>query len=448
MTTMRDLAFPLRSPKDLDPLLEAIGSRPYVAIGEASHGTQDYHHWRCALAKRLIQEKDFGFIVVEWDWPDCYRLNQYVKGLSDVPIKELFLEIHRWPDWMWCHSEAMDLIAWLRQYNQNRPFSERIGFYGFDLFSLQKILSFLINYFAQTDRPDLAEQLHHMYGSCLSSENNEQHLTDSCRRDIVKLRNEIPTSSDDTSILQRPLPSDLANSLAEELRYQQQMLDSSSVAELEDLLSAIISLDLLENAQQYYHIITQPGGESESWNLRDQHMKKTFDRLVNFYSQNYGSDKGIILGHNTHIGDARFTNMPQTGMLNLAQLLREDYGDDIYLVGFATYSGTVLAGVEWNGPSRRMPVPLAQPQSWDEQLHQKLGQDSLIIFKADFGPLPIPSDLRGVRGQRVIGATYNPQYDGQQYVPTQLAQRYDALIYLERTQAIQPLDFIDLNRRS
>jgi erythromycin esterase-like protein len=453
--SIHDWAFPLQSGSDLDPLLDAIESRPYVAIGEASHGTRDYHQWRFILARRLITEKNFRFIVVEWDWPDCYKFNQYVKGFIDQPIEDLFREIDRWPEWMWCHSEAVNFIQWLRQYNLSRPPKERVGFYGFDLFSLQKVLDFLVTYFDKLGRHDLADLLGQLFGSCLAPGNNEQHLNDACRQDIVNLTDVLPTSQADTSILEQRFPSKIADQLQQELqtylnnftpkRSQLDQMTSSGcgvLCELEDLLSAMMSVELVRHAQTYYRLITQPQGEANSWNLRDIHMARTFDQLVQFYSDVYGVPKGIILGHNTHIGDARFTNMPDTGMLNLAQLLRESHGDEIYLVGFATYQGTVLAGVQWNGPSKVMSVPPAQKDSWDDLLHQHLGHDSLIIFRP--GPARLPHELAGVIGQRVIGATYNPTNDQHQYVPTQLAHRYDALIYLEITTAIQPLPFVNL----
>src|SRR5687768_14099264 len=79
---VRDLARPLNGPADLDPLLSLIGDARYVLLGEASHGTHEYYTWRAELSKRLIQEKGFSFIGVEGDWPDCYRVNRYVKGYA------------------------------------------------------------------------------------------------------------------------------------------------------------------------------------------------------------------------------------------------------------------------------------------------------------------------------------------------------------------------------
>lgn len=453
--TLSDFAVPLHSSHDLDPLLEAIGSRPYVAIGEASHGTRDYHIWRFALAQRLILEKNFRFIVVEWDWQDCYKLNQYVKGFIDRPVLELFREIERWPEWMWCHQEAVNFISWLRQYNLTRPPNQRVGFYGFDLFSLQKALDFLLNYFETIGRPDLIEHLEDLFGSCLEPGNNEQHLKESCRHDIADLDDILPTNQADTAILRQQFPAKIADQFHHELQTHlknfapdRASLDQNTpsscgaLCELEDLLSAMMSIQLLQQAQIYYRMITRPQGEADSWNQRDIHMARTFDQLVQFYADVYGVPKGIILGHNTHIGDAKFTNMPDTGMLNLAQLLRQSHGDQIYLVGFATYQGTVLAGVKWNGPSEVMPVPQAPNDSWDWRLHHHLGQNSLIIFRPNQGPFP--PELMGIIGQRVIGATYNPATDHHQYVPTQLAHRYDALIYLETTTAIKPLPFVRL----
>src|SRR5689334_16231534 len=80
---VRELALPLRTPDDLDPLLKRIGDAHYVLLGEASHGTAEYYTWRTHLSQRLIREKGFSFLAVEGDWPDCYHVNRYVKGFAD-----------------------------------------------------------------------------------------------------------------------------------------------------------------------------------------------------------------------------------------------------------------------------------------------------------------------------------------------------------------------------
>src|SRR5207248_6063506 len=113
-TAVRRLAKPLRGPADLDPLMERIGDAHFVLLGEASHGTAEYYTWRTALSRRLIEEKGFSFIAVEGDWPDCYRVNRYVKGYDDSggDAREVLHAFERWPTWMWANEEVVELAGW------------------------------------------------------------------------------------------------------------------------------------------------------------------------------------------------------------------------------------------------------------------------------------------------------------------------------------------------
>jgi len=452
----RDFAIPLRTDSDLDPLLDAIGNSPCVMIGEASHGTRDYHEWRFRIVKRLITEDNSGphgwkFIAVEWDWPDCYRINCYVKGFSNENVDDIFRQFKRWPQWMWCHPEAIQFVQWLRNYNMKLPVNQRVGFYGLDLFSLQAALEFIRNYLERHNYNNEVHRLLTLLGSCLTDiSNNEQRLTSQCQHEILSTKsNNTYNDTMDIKVLQN-----MKNSLPRELLNIFNTIQPTSLQtakEAEDFLSAIMCIQILLDTQEYFNTLEGTNSEAASWNLRDFHMEDTYERLRQFNEETYGNGRCIILGHNTHVGDASFTNMKDSGMINLAQLLREDYGNNyVYLIGFSTYQGSVLAGVDWEGPTRVMRVPPAEEGSWDNFLHQNLGTDSLIIFRSHSCPFSCQDGLKEpnwpyvVKGQRVIGATYNPVYDSYQYVPTQLPYRYDSLIYLENTSAIKPLNFVNL----
>src|SRR4051794_38072230 len=134
LRAVRSMCRPLRSADDLGPLMERIGNARYVLLGEASHGTHEYYTWRAEISKRLIVEKGFSFIAVEGDWPDCYRVNRYVKNRSDSgpSARDVLQAFNRWPTWMWANEEVVDLAAWLRKYNHTQPEERRVGFYGLD----------------------------------------------------------------------------------------------------------------------------------------------------------------------------------------------------------------------------------------------------------------------------------------------------------------------------
>src|SRR5215204_6541083 len=125
----------LNSANDLDALIEDIGDRPVVMLGEASHGTHEFYTWRTAISKRLIEEKGFNFIAVEGDWPDCYRVNQYIKGYANAgkEPQEILKEFNRWPTWMWANWEIVALTAWLKNFNLKKVKNDKIGFYGLDV---------------------------------------------------------------------------------------------------------------------------------------------------------------------------------------------------------------------------------------------------------------------------------------------------------------------------
>src|SRR5438045_4836563 len=144
----------LHTSKDLDNLISDIGEKPVVMLGEASHGTHEYYTWRAAISKRLIQEKGFNFIAVEGDWPDCYKINRFVKGYKDAgdSVKEVLLNFDRWPTWMWANWEVAALAEWLRDFNATKPGDQKIGFYGLDVYSLWDSMYAMMDYVEKDDR--------------------------------------------------------------------------------------------------------------------------------------------------------------------------------------------------------------------------------------------------------------------------------------------------------
>src|SRR2546423_6054936 len=144
---------PLNDTNDLDPLLKRIGNARIVMLGEASHGTHEFYTWRTAITKRLIQEKNFSFLGVEGDWPDCYKLNRYIKGYKDAgdEIRLVLMNFDRWPTWMWANWEIAALAEWLREFNKNLPIDKKVGFYGLDVYSLWDSMREMVNYLDKED---------------------------------------------------------------------------------------------------------------------------------------------------------------------------------------------------------------------------------------------------------------------------------------------------------
>ncbi|WP_121356483.1 erythromycin esterase family protein [Flavisolibacter nicotianae] len=399
----------LHSANDLDALLDDIGDRPVVMLGEASHGTHEYYTWRTAISKRLIREKGFNFIAVEGDWPDCYRINRFVKGYKDAGdnIKDVLLHFDRWPTWMWANWEVAALADWLREYNQSKPLVQKVGFYGLDVYSLWDSLYAMINYLEKED-PQAAQSVKKAI-QCFEPFQEDEHayarysLTEhSCRDKVLAMLREI--------------------------RLKAQFLDGDREAGFNTEQNAIIAV----NAEKYYS--TMMSFNNDSWNVRDTHMMETLDRLMTFHGP---KAKGIVWEHNTHIGDARATDMRRSGMVNIGQLAREQYGiNKVYLVGFGSYQGTVIAGEEWGAPMKVMDVPEAREGSIEHQLHSESPQNRYLLFNAEEMRRQWDEAIR----HRAIGVVYHPSREKfGNYVPSVMSNRYDAFVFLDATRALHPL---------
>ena len=399
----------LDSSKDLDALLEDIGDRPIVMLGEASHGTHEFYTWRTAISKRLIQEKGFNFIAVEGDWPDCYKINRYVKGNKDAGdnIRDVLMNFDRWPTWMWANWEVAALADWLREYNQKLPIDKKVGFYGLDVYSLWDSMREMVNYLEKED-PQAAQSVKKAI-QCFEPYEENEHLyarysmtEHSCRDQVL--------------------------ALLKEVRLKAQFLDGDREAGFNTEQNALIAV----NAEKYYRSMV--GFDNESWNVRDTHMMETLDRLMKFHGK---QAKGIVWEHNTHIGDARATSMKRAGMVNIGQLAREEYGiNKVYLVGFASYQGSVIAGEEWGAPMEEMDVPEARVGSIEDVLHKETPQDRYLLFTDE-----LPEKLYETHiHHRAIGVVYDPEREKYgNYVPSILSERYDAFIFFDETQALHPL---------
>lgn len=411
LEAIREQAKPLRSPEDLDPLMDAIGDARIVMLGEASHGTSEFYTWRTELTKRLIQEKGFRFIAVEGDWPSCYAMNRWIKGkaMQELTAPELLaLSFGRWPAWMWANREVAELMDWLRQWNGQRAPADAAGFYGLDVYSLWESIDEVLAYLRSRGRIDAlaaAEQAFECFAAFGRDEQryavSTAYLDVSCTDEVVEL-------------LKR---------LSEE-RRRAETAENDSDAAFNAEMNALVAV----NAEHYYR--TMVGGDAESWNVRDRHMTEVLERLL----QHHGPEaKAVIWEHNTHIGDARATDMEADGMVNVGQLVREKHRDS-FAAGFSTYRGSVLAGSSWGAPVQTMKVPEAWKNSWDELLHRAGGGSKLLLFGEQSS-----GAFEEVRGQRAIGVVYRPESEWGNYVPTSLSKRYDALLYVEESNALQIL---------
>jgi erythromycin esterase len=407
---LRGRAHSLRATEDLDSLLARIGDARCVLLEEASHGTSEYYTWRASISERLIREKGFSFIAAEGDWPDCYEVNRYIKGYPDSgkSAREVLRVFERWPTWMWANEEILELAEWLRRYNDGLLKEERVGFYGLDVYSLWDSMEAVIKYLERVD-PEAVDTARRAY-KCFEPYGEDV-------REYARATAFVPTSCEDEVV---EMLSELGNRLPE---YRD---------DLESRFNAEQNALVVRDAERYYRAMVRGG--SSAWNVREHHMVETLERLMRHHGP---GAKAIVWEHNTHIGDARYTDMADVGMVNVGQLVRERRGvEDVVLVGFGSHRGSVIAGRKWGAPMERMPVPPAREGSWEDILHRIGEEDKLLVF----AEAEEESRLLKPRAHRAIGVVYDPANKRfGNYVPTVLPRRYDAFLYVDETQALHPL---------
>lgn len=411
---LRRNAKPLSSPTDIDPLMDQIGDARYVLLGEASHGTSEFYTWRTEITKRLVAERGFSFVAVEGDWPDCYRVNRYVKQLEGAgeSAEEVLHAFDRWPTWMWANREVVELVEWLRDFNRRQDADERVGFYGLDVYSLWDSMRAVVEYLESVD-PQLAASARRAYNCFESYAEDAQEYA---RASVL-----VPASCEGEVV-----------AVLKALHLRAERFGEDSV---ERFFNAEQNALVARNAERYYRTMVR-GGPS-SWNVRDRHMVETLNRLVHRHGRN---TKAIVWEHNTHIGDARFTDMASAGMINVGQLVREAHGDEgVVLVGFGTHRGTVIAAEEWGAPMERMRVPAARGASFEDALFEAGVGDALLVFEGSGDDGGVPG-LDEPIGHRAIGVVYDPAHERWgNYVPTMVPGRYDAFLFIEESRAVDPL---------
>jgi len=407
-------ARPLNSGGDLDTMIEIAGERRLVLTGEASHGTREYYAWRDTISRRLLEDHGFNFIAVEGDWASLYELNRYVKGKpgAAASAREVLEQLDRWPLWMWGNEEIVALAEWMRSYNEDLPEKERAGFYGMDVYdefrSKEAVLAFL-----ETHDRDLYDQARNYY-NCFSPYGGDSwEYAQSVARGI----------GDECSS-----HTEAVYSLFEQ--HRRHLKDLAG----EEYYYALQNTRVVKNAEKFYRK-SVAHQDASAWNSRARHMNTT----VNFLLDIYGEDaRGIVWAHNTHIGDARFTEMQQFNQENIGQLARVEHGpEEVFLVGFSTYQGEVKAGAQWEGAMQRMEVPPARSGSI-EAVFESTGLDAFHLLFDDGDRTH--DGFMEPRGNRAIGVVYNPRNDHQQnYVNTIVPLRYDAVLFFRETEVLTPL---------
>jgi erythromycin esterase len=410
-------AYQLRGddPHRYDPLLDMIGNARIVLLGEASHGTHEFYRERALITRRLIEEKGFTVVAVEGDWPECYHVNQWVKGAEGISgsARDVLDVFTVYPTWMWGNVDVMHFIEWLRRHNDALPTGRRkVGFYGLDLYSLFSSMEAVVNYL-QTVDPQAAQIARQRYACFEPFSGNKDLYAYGAGLGIVQ-------GCEDEAV-----------AMLQELRARRE--EYTRISPDDSYFYAMMSATVARDGERYYRAMY--GGQTESWNLRDMHMMNTLDQLL----EHFGPDTRVaVWEHNTHIGDFRAT-ADADGMVNVGRLVRERHPGESVAIGFGTYQGSVTASTAWGEYPQFMQVPPGIAGSYDNVLHQSELGDLLLTLK----PMRERGEAGGFdewRGQRAIGVVYHPNAERGNYVPTLLAERYDAYIHLDRTRALKPVN--------
>jgi erythromycin esterase-like protein len=401
---------------DHNALLAGVADASFVLLGEGSHGTHDFYHERAEITKRLITEKGFTAVAVEADWPDAYRVNRYVRGEGDDRDANSALSgFERFPTWMWRNTVVLDFVEWLRDANVTRAPNERTGFFGLDLYSLFNSMEVVIKYLDSVDA-EAARRARYRYSCFELFEEDSQAYGHAASFDLSR-------SCEDEAVSQL-------------VEMQRRAMEYLARTPGDDFFDAEQNARLVKNAEEYYRSMFR--GRQSSWNLRDTHMAGTIDALVSYLARRGQQPKIVVWAHNSHLGDARATEMGARGELNVGQLVRQRHGSDAVLVGFTTYTGTVTAATDWDDPGERKRVRPALPDSYEHGFHET----GIPRFFVDLRNGARNSALLSKpRLERAIGVIYRPETERvSHYFRADMPNQFDGIYHFDETRAVEPLE--------
>lgn len=409
------------SPDDYDSLIQMVGDARFVLLGEASHGTHEFYRERALITKRLIYQKGFNAVAAEADWPDAYRINRYVRGEgSDVDSVDSLAGFRRFPQWMWRNADVLDFVGWLREHNDEQPFPGRkAGFYGLDLYSLHASIEAVLAYLDKVD-PEGAKRARHHY---------------SCFEHFGK---EVQTYGYAAGLgLARTCEDAVVQELIALRRREMEYLQRDGQVAADAYFCAQQNALVVRNAEEYYRNMFRR--EVSSWNLRDSHMLEVLVSLGEHLGKEQGAPAKIVVwAHNSHLGDARATEMGERGELNLGQLVRERFGKEAVSIGFTTYTGTVTAASNWDEAAERKQVRPGHRASYEALFHEA---DTPRFFLNLRDNSQLAAELRNEHLERAIGVIYRPETELQShYFHARLPDQFDGIIHFDHTRAVEPLE--------
>lgn len=425
---LRRAARPLTGePSDLDALVAQAGDARFVLLGTSTDGTCEFHRLRAEITKRLISEKRFAAVVVEADWPEAWRVNRYVRARStDVRASDALADCARFPGWVWRNTDVLGFVEWLRAHNDGfSADEEKVGFYGMDLFGLDAAMATVVDYLRIVD-PEASYRAARRYAFFDMFGEEAEYYGDASALGLSAIRER-----------------ELLAQLAALCTRAAEPPESGARAAFDDLLAAGRHATLGARAERYYRAMFQ--SDFSSWNLRERHLADTLEAIDAALGARRSDHKLVVWGHVSHLGDARATEMHSRGQLSVGQLVRTRHGDDAVLVGFTTFAGSVTAASDWDGICERKILRAALPGSFEAECHESGLRDLTLALRAP----SLPDELEQPRLERAVGVLYRPESERlSHYFVAQIPRQFDAVIHLDQTRAVEPLEVSPVWERS
>lgn len=401
------------SSADYEELLEAIGDRSIVLLGESTHGTHEFYEARAAITRRLIEEKGFSALALEADGPDCQPVNQFIQGTSTTedPVSAMS-RLQRFPMWMWRNREMLELISWLKSHNHRPTTKHQISVFGLDLFNLSAALREVIAFLDRNDM-EAADRARRLYACFDYTDQNParygRHVRTgskaSCEKEVIEVLRDLPE--------------------AHRLKSRKD----------DELFFVRENAECVVSAEAYYRNLFNP--LVNTWNIRARHMTMTVERIRRYLELKNRPAKVIVWAHNSHIGDCRATDMCHGGQWNLGELLRKRFSDQTFHVGFTTYQGRVQSAANWNHPPKPHLMPPALAGSYEHVFHASGLPNFLLLTRSTRSSTPLEEE----RLERAIGVIYSQETDRlSHYLNARLARQFDAVLHFDHSTPVQPLD--------
>jgi protein-L-isoaspartate(D-aspartate) O-methyltransferase len=388
-------------------MFDRFADRRVLLLGEASHGTHEFYQARAAITRRMVERHGFTIVAAEADWPDAMAIDRYVRHQAFKPTRNTPFE--RFPTWMWRNTEIDLLIHALREINEGREPERMAGFYGLDIYNMAGSIEAVLAYLDEHD-PEAARVARARYG-CLT-----------------------PWQAEPATYGRAALTRGYGECEEAAVAECRELLDRA-LHEDGGMFGAAMNARLVASAERYYRVMYYGG--AESWNLRDSHMAETLEHLL----EHGGPDaKALVWAHNSHIGDARATEMGQVrGEHNIGQLVRERWGEQAALIGFGPHAGTVTAADDWDSPRKVKRVLPSRTDSYERQCHDS----GVARFLLDLAPgrhEALRRRLAAPRLERFIGVIYRPESERwSHYSSCVLPEQFDAFVWFDETRALEPL---------